>query len=311
MIKNNIMAGKLTSIFFFLIVFSCLSADDDPFAILDEIDDTPTSQPIQATFKTTRLILGHTVETLPKRSLDFRVAHRFDDILGDQGGLSNFYGFDRVTDIRIGFEYGITDNLMVGIGRTKGSAQITKNFEGFVKYRILKQMNDNSMPFTVTAMLSSSISTRAPSLVEYSEAAFQKFAHRLSYTSQLIIGRKFGDVMSLQLLPTVIHRNFVRFEDENTLFALGAGARINITRRTAIIIDYFYPFSEYRRENEEFKNPLGIGIEFETGGHVFHLNFSNSKGILESDFIPYTTSSWLDGEFRLGFNISRVFGFGY
>ena len=145
-----------------------------------------------------------------------------------------------------------------------------------------------------------------------SVTSFPKFAHRVSYVVQPIIARKFSKGFSLQMMPTYVYRNFVPFNDENGIFAMGAGGRLKITKRTAIIAEYYYVFSNYRKDllvddKKVYFNPIAIGFEIETGGHVFHMNFTNSRGILENQFLPYTKSSWAAGEFRFGFNISRVF----
>ena len=143
-----------------------------------------------------------------------------------------------------------------------------------------------------------------------SAANFRNFGHRMSYVAQAIIARKFSKSISIALHPTYVHRNFVAAGDENSLFALGIGGRFKFSKRFGIIIEYFYPFSKLRHDQNSmftYNDPLSIGVELETGGHIFHINFTNSEGILANDWIPYTRGSWLDGGFRFGFTISRRF----
>lgn len=277
-----------------------------------------TPNKITNTFYTTRLINAQTVETVPAKALDFRITHRFNDVAGERGGIKNFFGLDNVTDIRLAFEYGITNNLTIGVGRSKGAYGPRNLLDGMVKYRFLQQTDDNHIPISATLFANAVLSTmKKETLNQESETAFKKFAHRLSYDVQLLIARKFGDHFSLQLMPNLLYRNFVRFGDENLLLSLGVGSRIAFNKKFALIIDYYQYFSAYRRQvnqdaapnDVKFYPPLGIGLEIKTAGHVFHLNFSNSPGILENQFIPYTTRNWLDGEFRLGFNISRLIRF--
>ncbi len=274
-----------------------------------------TSEKVKNTFYSTRLINAQTVETVPKKALDIRITHRFNDVAGERGGVKNFFGLDNVTDIRLAFEYGITDDITVGIGRSKGALGPRNLIDGLVKYRFLQQTSDNHIPVSATLFANTAFSTMKAETVNLeSEAAFKKFAHRLSYDVQLLIARKFGDHFSLQVMPNLLYRNFVKFGDENLLFSVGVGSRIAINQKYAIIIDYYQYFSQYRMQvNQDagandikYYPPLGIGLEIKTAGHVFHINFSNSPGIIENQYIPNTTRNWLDGEFRLGFNISRL-----
>jgi len=281
-------------------------------------DELETDEAVEYTFKTTRLIHTHTTKTVDKNELDFRITHRFDDIAGSAGGIETLFGFDNVSDIRIAFEYGITDDITLGFGRSKGGygGGPKQVLDGFVKYKFLKQ-TQKSMPLTVTALAMTELATEKKGENLESLNSYPKFLNRLSYMAQLLIAHKRSGTLSFMLMPTYIHRNFVTFGDENNNFAMGAGGRIKLTKRMAVIVDYYHFFSKYRNDlkadkqsNVDYFNPLGVGLEIETGGHVFHLNFSNSAGIIETQYIPYTTKNWLDGGFRFGFNISRVFDVG-
>lgn len=267
------------------------------------------------TFKDTRVINTHSVETLPKRKLDIRIGHRFGDLAGDRGGSQTFFGLENASDVMIGGEYGFTNNFTAGIYRTKGAGSLPGGTPGLRqllnligKYRILHQKEDESMPFSLTVLGLASMSTAKrietnPDIINN----FPEFSHRLAYVGQLLIGRKFSDGFSLQIIPSYVHRNLVAFEDENGIFSMGVASRIQISKVIGIIFDATFPFSEMRTADNGFYHAIGVGLEFETGGHVFQINLTNATAVMETDYIPYTTSSWSEGEFRLGFTVSRTF----
>jgi hypothetical protein len=271
---------------------------------------------VTATFKGFRIVNLQTIETAKKHNLFFNIAHRFGDLAGDAGGISSFYGFDNSSDIRTSFDYGITDRLQAGIGRSKGIDPLKELYDANLKFKLLEQTTDGKLPFSVTVFGSAAITGRKASVDSTSDASFSKTPQRLSYVTQLLIAKKFSPGFSLQIAPTWSHRNYVAFADENDLFAIGAGGRLKLTSRFAIIADYYYDFSEFRKNardaegNPVYYDPLSVGVEIETGGHVFTINFTNATGIVENLYLPFTTSNWLDGEFRLGFNIARNFVIG-
>ncbi len=271
-----------------------------------QAQDKDTSRFVFHTFKTTKLINMQTTETLPKRTLDVRIGHKFGDLAGENGGFATFYGLEQAADVMIGTEYGITDNIGVGLFRVKGSGGLFQNMAGTFKYRFLRQEN-KGMPVSMAFMGLATFSTQKkidnPAAIQY----FDKFAHRLAYSAQVIVARKFGDRFSLQLAPGYVHRNVVLPGDANGLFNISMGARLQVTKVMGIIADANYAFSDIRTRDNNYYPAIGLGLEFETGGHVFQLNFTNATGIQETDYIPYTRSSWLDGGFRIGFMISRVF----
>ncbi|MCS6992159.1 MAG: DUF5777 family beta-barrel protein [Chitinophagales bacterium] len=304
---------------FVLLIFSwgALYAQDELSVLADQLDETE-AEPVLATFKAFRLINAQTNETAKAHNLHFNIAHRFGTVFTEQKlNLHSFFGLDQAPDIRFSFDYGFTDRLQIGVGRSKGLEPYTELYDGNVKYRLLWQTTDNRIPLSVTFYGVAAVTTRKSSSDSTSDAYYQdNFAHRWSYVTQIIIARKFSADVSLMLLPTWTHRNYVYYKDQNDLFSLGIGGRIKLTKRTALVADYFYNFSDYRRyETDEsgkklFYNPLSIGVEIETGGHVFGLTFTNAAGILENSFLPATKSNWLDGEFRWGFNLTRNFVLG-
>ncbi len=272
---------------------------------------------VYRTFKDTRAVNVHSVETLPKGRLDVRISHRFGDIAGDNGGWPTFFGLEQASDIAIGAEYGFSDRLMAGLYRTKGAGSTPEGYAGLRqmlnvigKFRLTRQREDNLIPISVTLMGLSSMSTSEKLEGPGTEgliASFPQFSHRFAFHGELIIARKFSDGFSLQVIPGFTHRNLVPFEDNNGLFSVGAAARVQITRSLGIVADAVFPFSSDRTSDDGYYPAIGIGFEFETSGHVFQVNLTNATGLMETDFVPYTTSNWGDGEFRLGFTISRWF----
>lgn len=251
-----------------------------------------------ATFKTTRIINGHSVENVGKGVLDAKISHRFGNI--HEGGYELF-GLDKAT-MRLGLDYGITKNIMIGLGRST----FQKTYDGFVKIKILRQSSGKKhMPVTV-----SYIPTLAIKSIKFEDPSRDNhFSSRLSYTHQLIIGRKFSEKTSLQLMPTFIHQNLVQLASEsNDVIAIGIGGRRKLSKRISINAEYYYQVPGTKLTGST--NAFSVGCDIETGGHVFQLHFTNSQGMNESAFIANTKGKWDKGDIYFGFNISRVFSFG-
>lgn len=272
---------------------------EDLMKMLESETDNKGTAYTTATFKTTRIANGHSIENLGKGVLDFRINHRFGRI---NQGFSEFFGLDNAST-RIGFDYGVTDWLMVGIGRST----YLKDADGFVKARILRQTENDRMPLSVSYVGAMSIQATelypppAGSNIEY------KFSQRIAYINQLLIARKFANWLSLQLMPTHIHYNFVQYRsDPNDIFAIGLGGRIKLSNRIALTGEYYMVVPPNDRLTGT-RNSLTLGFDIETGGHVFQLLFSNSTGITERTVIGQTTGGWDKGDIHFGFNISRVF----
>ena len=262
-----------------------------------------------STFKDTRVINTHTVEMLPKRKLDVRIGHRFGDLLGDAGGWPTFYGLETASDIMIGAEYGVSDDINVGIYRTKGAGDLKMNLNGLFKYR-LAQQSEGGQPISLTLLGVYSLSTMQKNDSPGSVNSFPKFAHRMAYNGQMLVGRHFSDAFALQLGAGYTHRNLVPDGETNGIFSASLATRIQISKVFGIIADCTLPLSGAQsifEDTRDYYPILGIGLEMETGGHVFQVNFTNAEGIMETDYIPNTTTNWLDGQFRLGFTISRKF----
>lgn len=270
---------------------------------------TGFSQEVQETFNGTRIVNGHSTETLKSHILQFRISHRFGDMAGEFGGVQQWFGLDNAADIRFAFEYGITDKWMVGIGRSKGTGNPYSSLvDGFTKYRILSQTKDNKMPLSLAVMGATTVSYMKASSDLTQVSSFPDFAHRMAYSAQVLVARKFGERFSLQFAPTYVHRNYVSLNDENGIFALGTGANLKITKGFGLIAEYYHVLNATElRENQGSKNSLSVGGEFATNGHIFRINLTNSKGFTETQFIPLTFSDWMEGQFRLGFSITRNF----
>ncbi|HSZ72276.1 MAG TPA: DUF5777 family beta-barrel protein, partial [Cytophagaceae bacterium] len=206
-------------------------------------------------------------------------------------------------DIRIAFEYGVNDRLTVGVGRSK----IGELIDGYLKYRLLYQTQDNKVPVSVTLFANTAMTE-----VQSTGGPLDNNANRLSYFSQVLIARKFNHNLSWQIMPGFLHRNYVYdANDENDIFVLGTGGRIKLTKRFALLADFYWIFSKYRMDRSDFYfPPLGLGVEIETGGHVFHLIFTNNPAIVENTFLVNSTDSWSKSQMKFGFNISRTFGIG-
>lgn len=266
--------------------------DSDMISLLGE--DEPLTEYVTNAFKSSRVVNGQSMEMIPKGALDFRILHRFGPL---SGGAYEAFGLDQAS-MRLGFDYGITKNFTVGIGRSTAR----KEGDGFIKYRLLQQTKGaRTMPFSVLYVGGITIDG-----LKFSDTSrVNYFSSRMAYYHQLIIGRKFNNAFTLQFSPTYVHRNLVPTEaDNNDLYALGAGGRIKITKRISLTADYFYLFN---RTDTSTYNPLSIGFDIETGGHVFQLHFSNSVGMNERAFIADTRNQWAKGEIRFGFNLSRIF----
>ncbi len=259
-------------------------------------DSVPAREKVTAAFKSTRVINAHSIEMLAKGNLDFRILHRFSRI---NSGVDQWFGLDGAS-MRMSFDYGITNDLMVGIGRST----YRKEVDGFVKARFLQQTTGpNAVPVSVALAAGSTIWTGvSPTSVKPSTS------DRTSYYLQLLVGRKFNERFSFQLSPIFLRRNFVdRPAEDFNLFALGGGARFKISKRVAITADYHHALSGIPKANTD---PLSVGIDIETGGHVFQLHFTNAVGMNERAYITETTDKFFKGDIRFGFNLSRIFRVG-
>ena len=291
---NNI--GRLSHTFLFFLISVGIFAQNDLMNLLNENVPAEINY-TSATFKSTRIMNGHSVVKMPPGQLDFRISHRFGTL---NSGAYELWGLDQA-NIHFGLEYGILKWLMVGVGR----GTYEKTYDGFAKFTILRQSTGaKEMPVSLSAFSSVAINSLKwtdPERVNY-------FSSRLSYVAQVLVARKMSPSFSLQVTPSYVHRNMVSTElDPNDLFAIGAGGRMKLSKRVSLNAEYFYLANPKDYMSQQIYNPLSVGFDIETGGHVFQIILTNSVAMIEKGFIGETTGSWAKGDIHLGFNISRVF----
>ncbi|MBK7223558.1 MAG: hypothetical protein IPH94_20325 [Saprospiraceae bacterium] len=268
--------------------------EDDLLSLLGEEETTDYAN---AAFKTNRVINLHSLENTAAGAFDFKISHRFGFI---SGGVQELFGLDAST-IRIGGDYGISNRLMVGFGRSS----YEKTYDVFGKYKLLRQSSGKkNMPITAALFASAAIKT-----IPFSDPERDNyFSSRLYYTWQLILGRKFSEGFSLQVSPTLVHRNLTAtVAEKNDVYAVAGAGRIKLSKRIALNAEYIYVLPD--QIASRYRNSLSLGFDIETGGHVFQLHFTNSTSMIEKGFVTETSGNWLDGDIHFGFNVSRVFTF--
>lgn len=300
-------------VFILLLCGSNLFAQDSTDIMNSLEKDNIKTNYVTGAFKSTRLITGHSVENIGKGVLDVRILHRFAPL---NTGIYNFFGLDQAS-MRMGFDYGITNNFMVGIGHSTWQ----KTYDAFIKIRILRQSSGAvNMPITLSYVPTIAIRTDLARKDSLARRIHTSFSDKTSYTHQLIIGRKFSEKFSLQFMPTFVHSHnridsinvytqdkyhLIYGQKRKNTFALGVGGRLKISRRVSINAEYYYQLPDGQADKRY--NSVSLGIDLETGGHVFQMHFTNSNGMTEKSFITDTDDKWKDGYIRFGFNISRVF----
>ena len=280
---------------YLLTLFLCLplyiDAQED---LLNEIDSDSTGiEYASAAFKGLKIVNFESTKLVAEKELTLIVSHRFGSV---KNGIDTFFGLDDAVT-RLNFVYGITDGINLGLSRSS----FQKIYEASAKYRIIRQ-EENGFPFTIVGFNAFLINTG----LDKANLPLLEFKHRLGYTAQLLISRKVDTNFSVELAPTFFHDNFVvQDEQDNSQFALGLGGRYKLGKRWSINADYGYHLN--RADNSPFKNPLSIGFDLETGGHVFQMHFTNSQPMNTNGFLGQSTGDWTDGDFYFGFNLSRVF----
>jgi len=279
-----------------IIMSSCklaVAQDVDLFKSMDEQnkkDKNNQTDYTTATFKTTRLINGQSIENVGAGLLDVKISHRFGSL---NKGAYELWGLDNA-QMRMGVDYGINRWLMVGVGRNS----FEKTYDGFIKSKIIRQSTgQKNMPIAVSAAISTMWKT-------VKDDALNNYTDRYAFAPQLIIARKFSDYISLQIMPTVVHYNSVsKSSDPNDYYSIGMGGRLRLSRRVNLTTEYYYRITQ----QEGYVNSLSAGFDIETGGHVFQFHFTNTQGMTEGSYINQTTEKWTDGGVHFGFNIARIF----
>ncbi len=287
---------------FFIFLFPLfLLAQND---LLKEIDDKPMETTESPAFKALKIVNFESTKLIGKGDFYLIISHRFDYL---DKGFEDFFGLDNAFT-QIKFAYGITNNFTIQAARSG----FQKTYDLGLKYLIVNQQKDG-FPVAVAFFNSIAVNTELDK-ANYPSLDFQD---RLSYVSQLLISRKVTDKLSLEIAPTYFHESFlVEILDKNNnvitpnpqdknQFAIGVGGRYKISNRLSVNMDYGAHLN--RASQSVFKNPLSVGLDIDTGGHIFQVLFTNSKAMHEAGFLGHTTGDWVKGEVSFGFNLIRVF----
>ncbi|MFL2995589.1 MAG: DUF5777 family beta-barrel protein [Cytophagales bacterium] len=279
----------------FLFISNSLFSQD---SLEDILGSTSSSaKPISTTFSSTRIVNSHSVEMIPKGVGEFRISHRFGTI---EEGFYDIFGLDQAK-IRLGYDYGITDKIMVGFGRNSHK----KVYDIFGRFSFLNQTIDNSTPITLQYLFASSMKT-----LRYGKKI--PFMQRFAQINQVLIAKKINN-LSLQIMPSIMIHEYEGY-DKKIFSGVGAAARYLVGKRVAINVEYFARLRHNENGSQEFNrifnenyNSLGLGIDIEAGGHVFQFHFSNTNTMNEQAFMFETDKTWEKGEICFGFNILREF----
>lgn len=277
----------------FLILASLQLSSQDLLDIL-ELEAPVQENIVSATFKGTRIVNGHSIENRKNKELEFIISHRFGRV---NTGFEELFGLDQA-NIRFALEYGLTDDLTAGLGRSS----FEKTYDGYLKYSLLKQKTGaNAFPFAVS--LFGSIAAKSQKAIAGNE---RTFAESLFYVGQVLIAKKVNSSLSIQVTPTYVHRNLATIAaDPHDIFALGFGTRVKLSKRVSLNAEYYQQFQNLTSINA--RNSLAFGVDIETGGHVFQIILSNAITMVEKSFITETTGNFFGGDIHLGFNLSRTF----
>lgn len=270
-----------------LLPLAAVSQED----LLAGIDSVSTNEKVEAAFKGIKIVNLESTKLASKGDLYFVVAHRFGSV---KDGFEGFYGLDNaVTQLK--FLYGLTNWLTISGARSEQA------YDFSAKYRLQPQMKDG---FPVSVVMFNSLALN--NTLKESQYPKMEFEDRVIYVTQLLVSRKFSDKLSLELAPTYFHENFtIDDNQDNSQFAIGMGGRYKFAKRWSVNVDYAAHLN--RAGGSIYKDPLSIGVDLETGGHVFQMHFTNSQGIHEAGFLGNTTGDWTKGDIFFGFNLLRVF----
>jgi hypothetical protein len=292
------MKKTLNLVIFFVLVSWQTTLCQDLDQILSSITVADTPDLVNGTFKGTTIVNGQSSEIPGHMDFQFNISHRFGAI---NQGIYTLFGIDQGTT-RLGFEYGLKDIIGLSIGRST----YEKTYDGAIKIKVLRQQTGSgNIPVTISvysAIFIKSLKWEEPDRENL-------FSSRLSYSSQVLIARKFNKNLSLQVTPSFIHKNLVPTpEDQNNIFSVGFGGRYKITRRFSLNGEYYWLLPGETADN--YSNSLGLGFDIEAAGHVFQILATNSQMMFARGFITETEGKWSEGDIFLGFNIYRVFSTG-
>ena len=277
---------KLLLLFVFIPLLSFSQND-----LLAGIDSTATKENVTSAFKGLKIVNLESTKLAAKGDLYFIVAHRFGSV---KDGFEGFFGLDNA-NTQLKFVYGLTDYLTISAARS----ELAYDFS--TKYTLLNQKTEG-FPVSIAGFSSLAINNTLK------ESLYPKltFNDRFTFVQQLLISRKFSEKLSLEIAPTIFHENFIdNALQNNTQYAIGMGGRYKLSKRWSLNIDYAAHLN--RASNSLYKNPLSIGFDLDTGGHVFQMHFTSSQGIHEAGYLGQTTGDWTKGDVFFGFNLLRVF----
>lgn len=281
--------------FLIILFFSIsISAQDDLLDELDEVTEKGTTFELPA-FKAMKIGNLQSTKVADAGDMYLYVSHRFGTL---QDGFETFFGLDNA-NTKIQLVWGLWEGFQVGIARES----LRQTYSSHVKVRLAKQSDKN--PFNYVFYGTANIDTQ----LDENQLPNMEFGDRMSYAAQLLISRRFSDKFSFLVAPSYIRQNLQNLnlvgEANHNQFALGLGGRMKLSKRMSFNVDYAYNFN--RASNSLFSDPLTIGVDIETGGHVFQLLFSNAQSTNEPGFLSNAEGNWGDGHIFFGFNIVRVF----
>ncbi len=254
---------------------------------------TTPNQPEHAIFKAPTVLLVNSVKNLYKNTLFMSIYHIFGPV---NSGINELYGLDVSANIRLGLDYGLTDRLSVGIGRT----WYNKTVDGRFKYTLLYQTENDKSPLQLSMAGDAGIIT-----MEHAFPGSYTFSDKLGFMYMIMAARKFSDKFSLQIAPIYAHYNRVFPGEHNDYFGVSLAGRYKLTDHTALAIEYIDNI-----HNNDTKSALSIGLNIETGSHVFQIFLSNSQYYNPQDILRNTHDNFFAGDIHFGFDISRIFTFG-
>ena len=261
------------------------------------------SNVVEDSYISTRVVNSHSIETLKKGTLEFRIEHKFGEVAG---GANELFGLDNASDIRFGFEYGVTNNFMIGVGRSRGNVAAYKSLiDGFLKYRFLHQKK-TGMPISLSFISSMSYSYQKAGSDLSSFTSYTNQIDRLAFSYQFNFAKKFADKLTLAFMPTLVYRNSVNADDQNILPSMGLSATYFLNKKTSLSFEYFYNINESNARTN-YHNSMALSIDWMTFGHNFKVFFANSICFGETQFIPFSTTTFNQGGYRLGFCIGRKY----
>lgn len=298
------VSSSMLLIIVLLWAISAPAQDLDALIEAETEDDVPETEFVTDAFLGTRVINLSSIELTPKGMLDFRISHRFGRL---NSGVSELFGID-AAQIRFNLEYGVSDELVIGLARSS----YRKTYEGYAKYRILRQRTGaNPFPFTLLAYANVGVWSESDfDFFDNQTGDEYAFSDRLSYTYQLVFGRKFNKILSAQLSPTLVQFGLENTNADQLAYALGGALRLRVSPRVALTGEYIYLFNREDLplvDGQQVRNSFSLGVDIETGGHNFQLHLTNAVPQNASGFVAQTTESWADGNIRFGFNIKRSF----